>query len=157
MGTNPASEIGEPGTSRYRRIWEMQGMSQKKFGQTCKPAMEQAQISQFDCGRLRMTWKLARRIAPALEPKLFAGGENEQKLAMVRVWMTWFRNVECHGEHDMKSFANAMKRRIGAELFALDKTLWDLVQKAEPARVDELPYSTNEHAPAGTTVVRKQA
>lgn len=148
MGSHPSSDIGEPGTSRYRRMWELQGISQRKFGEMCKPRMPQAHVSQFEVGRLRMTWALAKRIAPAQEPQLWACGRGEQQVALIRVWRTWFRNVEVHGEPDMKQFAAVMRKRIGAEIFMHDKTLWDLVNKREGAGAEPLPTAGDVAGPA---------
>lgn len=155
MGAHPASEIGEPGTSRYIRNWQMKGISQRKFGEMCKPQMDQAQVSQFDRAQLRMTWKLARRIAPALEPDLWAGNDAQKRVAELKTWQVWFRNVEVYGGQRMKQFASEMLKKVGAEIFTEGKTLWDLQVKSEGARA--VQFSTNEHAPAGTIVRRAQA
>ena len=106
-------EMGAKGTSRWIRMVLLRGVSQAEMGRRCRPKLPQASISQFDRAEHRMSWSMARRLAPA-----YAAEKAETNLddGALDVWQIWFLNVAAYGTPDMKRQANSIRESLGFDL-----------------------------------------
>lgn len=147
-----------PGTARYRRLYEMQGVTQRQIAKAATPKLTQAAVSQFELGQIRMTWKLARRLAPAYFAEL--SGQNAHH-AQLSVWRLWFRNVEFYGEAEMKRFATEMQKKVGRDIFTIaeELPLFAAAQPAarvKPSRIDDLGDLSDSEERMVTSIIAQK-
>lgn len=109
---------GVPGTARWRRIVELEGITQEALGLRMHPPVEhQATISLFEVGAVLFSWAKAQQYAPGYFAELFARDRQEAKRAM---WRLWFANVEAFGKPAMKALAARLKEKMGPLVYGKD-------------------------------------
>jgi hypothetical protein len=123
-------DMGARGTSRWIRMVLLKGASQVAMGRECRPKLPQASISQFDRAETRMTWQMARRLAPAYAAEKAAQDLEE---GARDVWQIWFVNVEAYGTPDMKRQAKAIR-----DAFGFDLPIFASAHAHAPAAVEQL-------------------
>lgn len=138
-------EMGVPGTATYRRMWEMRGLSQKAMGRACLPKMAQPHISQFERGQRRLSWKMAKRLAPAYYPEEW---NNNQHFAQILIWRLWFNNVAAYGTAEMKRIASDLKKTVERDVYTAqeDMPLLAGIVNDKPAEIIPMPFAAQKKA-----------
>lgn len=139
-GKRRLSHPGELGTLRWIRRFELNGISQDRFGRNCSPRLKQPQISEFEMGTLWLTWDMAGRIAPALDAGLFKRNVDAARAKVFRVWL------RCVEACNPSMFAEAVEY-AKASLSWLPGELWLHAAPEAPAPLAQLQPGRAESSP----------
>lgn len=107
--------------------------------------MPQGHVSQFELAKMKMSWDLAERVAPAYYSDEWQVNQHYAKLLS---WRLWFANVAAYGQEAMKRVARELKDRVERDIITAEEEapLLAGIVNDKPAEIIPMPFAAQKKA-----------